>query len=198
MRGKGTPARSTRSVWASEAEKDTAQVWYATNLCEQHGIKSETVTGAVVFGHPAAIEELATRLSTVQPKGRGASTGRALVNYLCSAMVSRCAERGMPPPAALASLLSRQLSADKFAARDHKKPLAYDRAVLYFAARPKASLREIAAYAGINHNTVAEWKASGALEKEAERFEKRVPGSINAMKAFLKTHPELSGKKYSL
>jgi hypothetical protein len=178
-------------VWETKIEKDTAQVFYALELCEQLDIGHKTVGAAITFGDPAMIEELARRLLTVQPKG----PGRALIDYLCSAMVCRCAEAHMPPPPDLASLVSRQLSADTFAARDHKKPLAFGRAVQYFTAHPEASVREIARYAGINHNTVSKWKTDGALEKMAERYEKLIPGNTDAMKAYFKTVPELSGKK---
>jgi len=167
-------------AWDSEIEKDTAQLFYALELCQQepYGIDPNIVAGAIQLGDECMIAQVAQRLLAL-PDSR---KGRSLVNYLCATMVARCAARQIPPPSGLVLLLNRQLSADTFAARAVKKPLALTRAAQYSAAFPDASLRAIADYAGINHNTVATWKANGQLQELADAYEKLAPGITDLMR----------------
>jgi hypothetical protein len=171
--------------WESETEKDTAQVFRALEQCHQlFRIDPNVVFGAIVFGNADMIVKLAAGLLRAPEQ----ATGDTLISYLCAEMVARCADRYLSPPRELAELLSRHVRADSFAARDCKKPLAFSRAAQYSAAYPEASVREIANYAGINHNTVARWRADGALKGLADAYETLAPGITALMR-------KVSGKK---
>jgi hypothetical protein len=168
-------------TWGSNIEKDTAQLSYAVELCqEQYNIDPNTTASAIYLGDPANIQKLALELLAAP---RQSKEGHALINFLCVEMLARCGDQGRPPGPELLQLLRTHLSTDAFAAMNRKKPLALMRAAQYASVHPEAGVREIAKYAGINFNTVHEWRTSGELRKTADELKKFATAGVDPEKA---------------
>jgi hypothetical protein len=167
-------------TWGSNIEKDTAQLSYAVELCKElYNVDPNTTASAIYLGDPANIQKLARELLAAPRQ----SKGYALINFLCVEMLARCGDQRRPPDPELLQLLRTQLSTDAFAARNRKKPLALMRAAQYDAVHPEAGVREIAKYAGINFNTVHEWRALGELRKTADELKRLATAGVDPEKA---------------
>jgi hypothetical protein len=85
-----------------------------------------------------------------------APLSRALTNFLTASLIEKCA---IPP--ALKQLVWQQLDAEHTGARRIGQPDAFNRAARYAQVYPMAGMREIAAHAGTNPDTVARWIRDG-------------------------------------
>jgi hypothetical protein len=173
--------------------QNTEQLLIAMQQCIEHGINEKMASAAVVFGDFEMIEQLSARLlqlvvaqntaarrhrsgvETRSPVREDGHIQPALVGYLVTMMVERCAENQLPPPLALARLLRAHLGVDLYAAGRLKASGAFYRAVRYYLAHPKASAREIGRYAGVSHVMINQWKTDGALAEAGEQMKRAMP-----------------------
>jgi hypothetical protein len=164
----------------------TEQIARAWRKCQQHGIDDQdTFNGALLLGQSEKIECLSLQLlhrvrfrkgeTQSAPIRAQKHIGNDLVAFLITLMLERCGDTQVPPPPGLLRLVRVQLDADKFAAKELRAPGAFERAVRFCIAHPKASVSDIARYAGVERQAVSKWRKDGDLEKAASELKREIP-----------------------
>src|SRR5437763_790016 len=170
----------------SGAEQNADDLILALDWCARQGIAGTLASLALMEGRPDMMALLCRRLirvlqerreieSEARTKGRGRGgarvpEARTVALFLGARISQRCSDLSIAPPAELAFLIDACRGAAVPLPKGTKSPVKWNRAAQCVAAKPHATLQQIADASGVgNRMTVSQWKRLPEFQSEVAK-----------------------------